>query len=388
MGNKAKNLRIIRSLFDFPVPPFITNHESKGIYGEGPITLLDYRDYEFDDLDTLYKNVKQYFYLKNYDGNISIRSSGESSMPGLLKTMLNVDLLDKDTFIWSYQAVLNSFNSPLVRAYRKRYNLPDEECPTIIFQQMVDGTGENSCSGIFFTRNPMIGDNYPEVKFIKASSGDNIVNGKNSDKYFEKVFLEQYEQLVKIGKELEKLFGFPQDIEFTIENGRVWILQTRDIVFDKQAIYRVHAELIQEGVLLKDEVKKKLPYPNKKDFEYVVGGITSLWGEGVSSGIVTGKLVSKPTVEPYILLSNQLMMDEGVDYSNCLGIVSRIGNNLCHAAVIARKFGIPCVIFKLPSIEEYLNEEISIDGSTGKIYGDRVDIEISKNWKEVEYIFG
>lgn len=355
MENKANKLRDLKSFLNYPVPTFVTTDE------------LHLRDVS---IEVIWKTVKQYFYVSNdyiFDHNpmISIRSSGTYSMPGILKTKLDIDLSQFHEFKLAYELVLESYNSKLAQAYRKRFNLPEELYPTIIFQKMV--YGEKGCSGIHYTADPRKGILTPVTVYSKGS-GESIVNG---GKTTTTSLLPElvYRDLERIGKELELHYMYPQDIEFTYDGEQLWILQTRELIFNTDVVYKIHSEMNLMSEYNKNLIIEKTPELLIEKEYYIDQEECIVKGESVTSGIGKGILTTSSSDQDYIYFTDQLMLDENMDFTRCKGIITSIGNELCHAAIVTRKLNIPCIIdIQKDSIKDLFNKEIIMDGKSGRVY--------------------
>lgn len=379
--SKLKNLTTMKYDLHLPIPKFV---------GLGEIGFPKQDQVMFDDDSDMVQNwlyvaehVTKHFYRRNYDGLISVRSSPEVSMPGLCRTILNVPLLNRQSLALAYNNVYDSFYTKQAEMYRKRFDAPTPKIPEVVFQEMVDGTGRDSCSGIFYTRNPQNPSSSYIVWDTKEAGAVNGSKGKGKDVFCDK-WGDQYLELLKIGIKLEQHFRYPQDIEFVIDNGKLWILQTRDVVFDKQTIYKAHYMLVQEGQMTEEEYKKRTPEYNKEDWAYVFNGIRIVEHEFevLSTGLGLGNLSRDGRgYENFILISEKLLVDEHINLDRCRGIITTIGNRLCHAAILARKYKIPCFIVPHHDVVKLKtrvkNDEIVMDGKTGAIFynNDSIDID-------------
>jgi len=277
------------------------------------------------------QSVIKEFNDKNYFNNISIRSSPRISMPGILKTVLNVPMTVYD-ISKTYKDVYDSHFTRIADLYRKRNNIKFEEIDIeIIFQQMVNGKNKNSGSGIFYTKDPKNND-LPVYNFKWNSTGEEIVSGKTAN---DELPVNIYQKLINIGEKLESHFKYPQDIEFVIDNGELWILQTRNVIFEQ------------------------------KEKDYIVEGDIIANAINISNGIGCGILSEHNIEDDFILYSKELNVNESINFKNCKGIITKVGNRLCHAAILARKYGIPCL---LGNVDNLIGQNVLINGKTGQIF--------------------
>ncbi|HEV7359964.1 MAG TPA: pyruvate, phosphate dikinase, partial [Mycobacterium sp.] len=225
---------------------------------------------------------------------VSVRSGATLSMPGMMDTILNLGLNDaveqalaasgaekfaRDTrlrFIHTYhrivggesqsvpadpyaqlragiEAVFASWNSPRAVAYRDHYGLDDRGGTAVVVQAMVFGNhGPNSGAGAFFSRNPITGVNEPFGEWLPGGQGDDVVSGLVDVEPITALRDEQpavYDELMDAARTLERLGSDVQEIEFTVEDGKLWLLQTRSAERSAQAAVRLALQLQHEGLI-------------------------------------------------------------------------------------------------------------------------------------------
>jgi len=293
-------------------------------------------------------------------------------------------------------AVFKSWNNPRAIIYRKANKIDDNLGTAVNIQAMVFGNmGSNSGTGVAFTRNPATGEKKYYGEFLFNAQGEDVVAGIRTPKHIsdlKKEIPEVYEQLVKVFGILEKHYRDMQDIEFTVEKGKLYLLQTRTGKRTAAAAVKIAVDMVNEGLITKEEailrinsedlnqlLHKRLD-PNSK-VEAIANGL------GASPGVASGKIVFEPNQavnlsekgENVILVRNETTPEDIHGMIASKGILTVHGGMTSHAAVVARGMGKPCVsgcesisiidnYMKIGDIKLYENDEITIDGTSGNVY--------------------
>ena len=300
-------------------------------------------------------------------------------------------------------AVFNSWNTPKAIYYRRMEKIPDSIGTAANVQAMVFGNmGNNSGTGVGFTRNPSTGERVFYGEFLVNAQGEDVVAGIRTPQpiaELEQVMPEAYKQLREITSNLEKHYRDVQDFEFTIEEGKLYMLQTRNGKRTGPAAVRVAVDMVEEGLISKrDAVQRVAPnqldqllHPvldpaTRKSLQRIAAGLPA------SPGAAVGRVAfsSEDAVElaakgPVILVRKETTPDDihGMDVAK--GILTAVGGLTSHAAVVARGMGRPCVVGassvavdeakKQASIlyegKKLLLKEgdwISLDGTLGEVY--------------------
>jgi len=310
------------------------------------------------------------------------------------------------------EAVFKSWNTPRAVTYRRLNNIPDDWGTACNVQAMVFGNmGTDSATGVCFTRDPATGKNIFFGEWLPNAQGEDVVAGirtplpitKEAKKSLGEVSLEEYmpncyKQLVKIYQRLEKHFKDLQDIEFTIQNGRLWILQTRSgkrtglaavriavdmvkekLISRKEAVRRVEPEaLIQLLAPIFDVEQKKQAISKKK---LLAKGLNA--GPGAASGriVFNADEVEREAKKARVILVRQETSPEDIHgMAVAAGILTARGGMTSHAALVARGMGKPCVVgcsaleidygrkqMKVGAKTFKQGEWLSIDGTTGEV---------------------
>ena len=303
----------------------------------------------------------------------------------------------------SRDAVFRSWWNPKACYYRKMERIPDEIGTAANVQAMVFGNlGETSGTGVGFTRDPGSGENVFYGEFLLNAQGEDVVAGIRTPQPIadlEKVMPEVYSELRSITSNLEKHYKDMQDFEFTFEEGKLYMLQTRNGKRTGPAAVRVAYEMAEEGLITKQEAILRVapeqldqllhPVFDKGSLKNLVKLTTGL---SASPGAAVGRVAfsAEDAVEmsvngPVILVRKETTPDDihGMDVAK--GILTAIGGKSSHAAVVARGMGRPCVvgagelridenkkIFTATSNGKSIvvkeGDWISFDGTTGDVY--------------------
>jgi pyruvate,orthophosphate dikinase len=300
-------------------------------------------------------------------------------------------------------AVFGSWNTPKAIYYRRMEKIPDSIGTAANVQAMVFGNmGETSGTGVGFTRNPSTGEHTFYGEFLVNAQGEDVVAGIRTPQpiaELEKVMPEAYNQLRQITTNLEKHYRDVQDFEFTIEEGKLYMLQTRNGKRTGPAAVRIAVDMVEEGLIDKREAVLRVapaqldqllhPVLDPADRKKLVKIASA---NAASPGAAVGRAAfsSEDAVEmsakgPVILVRKETTPDDihGMDVAK--GILTAVGGLTSHAAVVARGMGRPCVVGassievnernktatilvngKKQVIKE--GEWISLDGSLGEVY--------------------
>jgi pyruvate, orthophosphate dikinase len=296
------------------------------------------------------------------------------------------------------EAVFQSWNTPRANTYRRLHQIPNDWGTAVTVQAMVFGNmGPSSATGVAFTRNPATGEKKFYGEYMINAQGEDVVAGTrtpNPIKDLEKEMPEAYESLVSVYQKLEAHYRDMQDLEFTIENNKLYMLQTRSGKRTAPAAIKIAMDMMQEGLISKHEALTRVPadqldqifHPTIDPAAKKITVLTK--GLGASPGAGTGKVVFTPEhaqelsekKEKVILVRVETSPEDIHGMSVAQGILTARGGMTSHAAVVARAMGKPCVSgcsdldvdikkktcsIKGVTIKEY--ETITLDGSTGRV---------------------
>ncbi|MBV9764048.1 MAG: pyruvate, phosphate dikinase [Acidobacteriaceae bacterium] len=303
----------------------------------------------------------------------------------------------------SRDAVFNSWNTPKAIYYRRMEKIPDSIGTAANVQAMVFGNmGDNSGTGVGFTRNPSTGEKTFYGEFLVNAQGEDVVAGIRTPQpiaELEQVMPEAYKQLREITANLEKHYRDVQDFEFTIEEGNLYMLQTRNGKRTGPAAVRAAVDMVEEGLISKREAVQRVA-PNqldqllhpvldpamRKGLHKIASGLPASPGAAVGRAAFSSEdAVELSKNGPVVLIRKETTPDDihGMDVSK--GILTAVGGLTSHAAVVARGMGRPCVVgASSVSVDEaskqatilfegkkmVLNEGdwISLDGTLGEVY--------------------
>ena len=306
--------------------------------------------------------------------------------------------------IESVEAVFRSWDNPRANVYRRMNDIPHSWGTAVNVQAMVFGnTGDKSGTGVAFTRDPSTGENKLYGEYLMNAQGEDVVAGirtPNPISKLEQDMPEAYAQFVDIANKLETHYKDMQDMEFTIENGKLYMLQTRNGKRTAAAALKIAVDLVAEGLVTKKEALLKVD-PKQLDallhptFDPAAVKAAKSIASGLpaSPGAASGKIYfnaadavqASERNEKVVLVRLETSPEdiEGMDVSE--GILTARGGMTSHAAVVARGMGTCCVagcdtlrVFeeaKYCTIDGARYEEgaeMSLDGTTGLIYGEAV----------------
>ncbi|MBI4585107.1 MAG: pyruvate, phosphate dikinase [Planctomycetes bacterium] len=317
------------------------------------------------------------------------------------------------------EAVFQSWRGARAVEYRKLHGIPDDDGTAVTVQAMVFGNfGHASGTGVAFTRNPSTGERGLYADFLLNAQGEDIVSGGIDPDRGEELMLtfpKLYQQLLEYGRILENYFTDMQDMEFTIQNGKLFLLQTRNGKRTPLAALRIAVDLAEEGIITRatalDRIHEvpfsKIRQP-RLELPENINAIAR--GEVASLGSLSGRIAVnseqarrlKREGEPVVLVRPETRTEDLPGIIAADGIITASGGRTSHAAVVARHLGKVCLTGCYPlEIDE--NEDlvrvgsyrftegdwISIDGHTGNIYHGRFEsrleeedpaIEVARRW--------
>ena len=306
----------------------------------------------------------------------------------------------EDQLFGAISAVFESWNNPRAVAYRELHSYSHHLGTAVNVQTMVFGNrGKNSATGVVFTRNPSTGEPGLFGEFLPQAQGEDVVAGIQTPFPIQKtsnslavLMPKVFTELSKISSQLEKYFKDMQDIEFTVEEGHLWILQTRKAKRSIQAALRVAVDFVEEGLMSESEALMSI---HPKEFEQLLHpsldpkAKKQLLSKGLpaSPGGACGQITFSPAKvvqsshKKMILVRNETSPEDIKGMISAQGILTARGGMTSHAAVVARGIGKCCVVgCHALSIKEDKRECwfgnhklkegdcITLDGSTGEIF--------------------
>ncbi|MBK8780330.1 MAG: pyruvate, phosphate dikinase [Anaerolineales bacterium] len=319
------------------------------------------------------------------------------------------------------EAVFKSWNGKRAIDYRNATGISHDLGTAVNIQTMAFGNmGEDSATGVAFTRNPSTGDKKMMGEFLFNAQGEDVVAGIRNTNPIETLterMPKAYDEFMKIAARLEKHYKDMQDVEFTIERGKLWMLQTRNGKRTAQATVKMAVDMALEGLITKDEAVERVTPENvdtllhpqfdneaKKEAERT--GKLIAKGVNASPGAAVGQIyfdadmaekMAKEGKQDTIMVRPFTKPDDVHGMIASKGVLTSEGGATSHAAVVARQFGIPCVVgasaIKIDLDKRVMNvgdivvkegEWISVDGTTGLIYVGKIPVSIPSIEDQVE----
>ncbi len=446
LGGKAANLSVMAAELGLPVPPAFTisTHACNEYLAHG---WPDGLDAELREHMTHIEQVVGHRFGDPSDPLlVSVRSGAAVSMPGMMDTILNLGLNDATTdgladrasspkfaancrkrFEAMYreivgvadvpadpwvqlrgaiEAVFRSWNSPRARTYRQREGIPDELGTAVTVQAMVFGNRSvDSGTGVLFTRNPATGAPEPYGDFMFNAQGEDVVAGAHQTEplaVLDERMPDVAAQLRAHAARLERHNADLCDIEFTVEHGRLWMLQCRVGKRSPQAALRIARDMAEDDELpvTRDEAVRRVAAILADPPTTMIGrddAVPLARGLPASPGVATGEIVTTPdgAIEAadagraVVLVRAETSPDDVHGMARAAGILTASGGLASHAAVVARGWGIPAVVgashlvvsgdhIEIDGRRLAAGETITIDGATGDVFegavGGRVEV--------------
>ena len=313
-------------------------------------------------------------------------------------------------------AVFRSWNSVRAVEYRTLQGLTDLIGTSVTLQAMVFGNmGVASGSGVGFTRDPTTGENRVYVDFILNAQGEDIVAGRHAVAEAEASIATLpglAHELQSVRRKLEGLFRDVQDFEFTVEEGKLWMLQTRTAKRTAWAALRIACDLVDEGLIDTATAVKRLR-------SYELGSIArvrladesgaEVLGRGTpaSEGVASGRMALGIDAAqrlardggPVVLVRDEASTEDIAGFAVCRGVVTATGARTSHAAVVARQLGLACVVgcrdlsfdvdhrkVRLGQAELHEGGWITVDGATGLLYRGEPEVRVERPDEMIERV--
>lgn len=430
LGNKGHGIQMMR-LHDLPVPPAFCITTGVGLrYLADPAATMDaIWDGVRDRMTWLEAQTSRTFGRGPHPLLVSVRSGATRSMPGMMDTILDLGLNDdveqalaaaggpafaRDTrrrFCDMYrrivgggedrevpsdpyaqlragiEAVFASWNSPRAVAYRTHYGFGHQHGTAVVVQAMVFGNhGTNSGAGAFVSRNPITGDNEPFGEWLPGGQGDDVVSGSVDVEPITALRDEQpavYDELLAAAGRLERLDSDVQEIEFTVEYGKLWLLQTRAAERSAQAAVRSALQLRHEGLIDDAETLRRVTPAHVRTLllpalqpeirlaaPLLAKGLPAC--PGVASGTaytdVDEALRAADRGERVILVRDHTRPEDVSGMLAARGVVTEVGGAASHAAVVSRELGRVAVVGCGQGVAASLaGKQITVDGAEGEV---------------------
>jgi pyruvate, orthophosphate dikinase len=309
----------------------------------------------------------------------------------------------------SIEAVFRSWNNDRAIVYRRTEKIPDDIGTAVNVQSMVYGNAGDDCgTGVAFTRDPSTGEKEVYGEYLMNAQGEDVVAGVRTPvpiSELERQNPEVYRQFMEMADRLERHYKDIQDLEFTIEHGKLFMLQCRSGKRTGPAAVRIAVEMVKEGLITKEEALQRVtgshldqllhPRVDPKSLEgatLLATGLAASPGAAVGTAVFDADTAATMGVhggagDKVILIRDETNPDDVHGMLAAQGVLTARGGKTSHAAVVARGFGIPCVAgaealevnvhskhFKVGSHIVRQGDTITMDGSSGNVYLGALDL--------------
>jgi len=390
LGNKGANLVKMTQL-DLPVPPgFVVSIEAYKTWKET-------RSLPDEPIAEALASLEAEMGRKIGKGlEVSVRSSAPVSMPGMMDTILNIG--DTCTMKNAIRSIFESWDNLRAVEYRRLNNIPATLGTAAVVQAMVYGNrDQKSGTGVVFSRNPSTGEEGLFGEYLGEAQGEDLVSGARTPQpiaQLKSVMPEIYAELEGIARRLERHFCEMQDIEFTVESGKLYILQTRSGKRSGHAAVKIAVDMVNEDLITRDEavmrvsvedirglLHKQLKTPEK--YQAIARGLNA--APGAASGKVVfdaaGALAQAKKGVPVILVRPETNPDDIQGIAAADGVLTQRGGLTSHAAIVTRAMGKPCICgaeginIDLETRQFSANgtivkdgDDLTVDGTNGNVY--------------------
>ncbi len=298
------------------------------------------------------------------------------------------------------RAVFDSWTGERAISYRRLNRIPDDWGTAVNVQQMVFGNkGDNCATGVAFSRDEVTGEPDPSGDFLVNAQGEDVVSGVRNTRdiaELKDVMPEAHEQLMEILSELEKHYKDMQDTEFTIEDGQLFMLQTRNAKRPAQAAVRFACDAVDEELLTKEEALLTIDpssldallhptFDPKAEFEVLASGVSASPGAAKGEVVFTAQeaVQAEQDGRDVILVRPFTEADDVAGFHAAKGILTSEGGKASHAALVARGMGRPAVVGASELKIDLGAKTISVNGTTVE-EGDFIAIDGTKGCVTVE----
>ena len=397
------------------------------MYGDVVLGLKPESKDDVDPFDEIIERMREKRGVE-FDNQLSVSDLQElvENYKALIRQRLGMEFpQDPMEQLWgSITAVFGSWNNPRAIAYRELNDIPDDMGTAVNVQAMVFGNmGDDSATGVAFTRNPATGENVFYGEYLINAQGEDVVAGirtpqpinriQKSDPSqvsLEEAMPEIYKQLDEIRTKLDRHYRDMQDIEFTIQKSKLWMLQTRAGKRTGFASFKIAVDMVREGILNKEEAIMRVDpdqlnqllrpiFDPKAKEEAVKSGAFLAKGLNAGPGAATGRVVfNAPDAEewakrgdPVILVRLETSPEDIRGMHASQGILTARGGMTSHAALVGRQMGKVCVVGCSALEIDYRKRQmtvgdrivregdwLSLDGTKGEVFSGKIPTEPSE----------
>lgn len=428
IGGKAWSIDHMRAL-GLPVPPaFVITTEGWADYTRRGAIAPEIWEQVRAGIATIERGTGREFGSPERPLLVSVRSGAAISMPGMMDTVLNLGMTDavqraladqtqnpgyandtRQRFVHQYretvlgdangavpldpwdqlrgaiEAVFRSWDSARAKTYRRNRGVPDTLGTAVTVQAMVFGNlDEHSGTGVLFSRNPNTGDGPVYGEWLVGGQGEDVVSGRLTPRPLDELATTQpqvHARLIAATELLERDGRDLQDIEFTVESGTLWMLQSRSAKRSARAAVRTAVAMVAEGLISADEALDRITPDQVREVLRPASGVTTgqeplARGESACPGLASGVVVTDPDEaerraeagEDVILVRPTTSPDDLHGMIAARAIVTELGGTTSHAALVSRELGRPCVVGCGPGVVAALvGRTVTIDGGAGLV---------------------
>ncbi|MFE3957870.1 pyruvate, phosphate dikinase [Nocardia sp. NPDC059091] len=428
IGGKAWSIDHMRAL-GLPVPPaFVITTDGWADYTRRGAIADEIWAQVLDGIAMIERGTGRRFGSAERPLLVSVRSGAAISMPGMMDTVLNLGMTDavqqalavetsnpayaQDTrqrFVHQYretvlgdangavpadpwdqlrgaiEAVFRSWDSARAKTYRANRGVPDTLGTAVTVQAMVFGNlDELSGTGVLFSRNPNTGDGPVYGEWLVGGQGEDVVSGRLTPRPLDELAATQpavHDRLIAAAQLLEHDGRDLQDVEFTVESGTLWLLQSRPAKRSARAAVRTAVAMVEEGLISADEALDRVTADQVREVLRPASGDTGgqeplARGESACPGLASGIVVTDPDEaearaeagEDVILVRPTTSPDDLHGMIAARAIVTELGGTTSHAALVSRELGRPCVVGCGPGVVAALTgKSVTVDGGAGLV---------------------
>lgn len=293
------------------------------------------------------------------------------------------------------EAVFQSWDSRRAKRYRDHHGIAHSLGTAVTVQAMVFGNlNEASGTGVLFSRNPLTGDREPYGEFLRRAQGEDVVSGRHTPQPLEAMkrdLADAHRELLEASELLEEVSNEVQDIEFTVEDRRLYILQSRSAKLAPQALARTSVDFVGEGRIGPDAALKRISPDRLRQLlapslsqVAVEGLLPAANGEGACPGVGIGMVVGNADeAEELIRRGERVILARPTTSPNDLhgmigaaAVITEEGGSTSHAAVVSRSLGVPCVVgCGSGTLMRFVRRTLTVDGQAGTVYEGALPVE-------------
>ncbi|HZZ51484.1 MAG TPA: pyruvate, phosphate dikinase [Pseudonocardia sp.] len=295
-----------------------------------------------------------------------------------------------DQLVAAIDGVFASWNNDRARLYRRINRIPDDDGTAVVVQAMIFGNADDrSGTGVLFSRDPVTGDETPTGEWVPSAQGEAIVSGRTTPVPVAELAAVQpdvFAELMAVAGQLERAAGQPQDIEFTVQRGVLYLLQARTLKTGPLATCRIALALLDEGAVMTDEVRRRLSVLDLDELatqaisapqdarRELAGGLAA--SPGIAHGVVTREATrsTSSASSPMVLVRPETSPHDLPAMRRAAALVTERGGLTSHAAIVARELRIPCVVGCGPLDGLRDGSEVTVDGAGGAVYAGRLPV--------------